>query len=288
MKDKISIFFYDLIRFLLKKLPKKFGAYFGSFIARLAYLVTPKRRKRVCYNLERALNIDSKKSLAIIKDVYKNLGYVLSEFLIQDQLTEAEIDKIVDFNGLNYLDQALAEKKGVILYTAHLGNWELLGAALAQKGYDVDAIARQQNNSLFDEKINKIRTDSGVEIIAKGLAVRKVFKGLKKNHIVGILGDQDAREQGWKLKFFDRDASTYAGAVQFAKRTGAPIIPAFIHRKGWLKHELKLHPLRWVDSEADKEELEDELQSLVDLTEQEIRKNPADWMWLHKRWKTYS
>lgn len=288
MKDKILIFFYNLIRLLLKKLPNKFGAYFGRIIGYLAYLFTPKRRKRARQNLEKALAIDSDKSLALIKEVYKNLGYVSAEFLIQDDFKRKDIEQMVDFKGLNYLDQALAENKGVILYTAHLGNWELLGTALAQKGYLIDAIAREQNNSIFDEKINQIRTDSGVGIIAKGLAVRQVFKSLKKNRIVGFLGDQDARNHGWKLKFFNRDASTYAGVVQFAKRTGAPIVPAFIHRKAWLKHELKLYPLRWIDSEADREELEGELQSLLNLTEAEISKNPADWMWLHKRWKTYS
>lgn len=288
MKDKITILFYNTLRFLLKKLPTGFSRVFGSLIGFLAYLITPKRRKRARYNLEKALELENKKSLKLIKKVYHNLGYVLGEFLIEDQLKEAEIDQIVEFKGLNYLDQTLAEKKGVILYTAHLGNWELLGTALAQKGYQIDAIARAQNNSVFDQKINEIRKASGVGIIPKGLAVRQVFKSLKNNRITAFLGDQDARSSGWKLKFFARDASTYPGAVQFAKRTGAPILPAFIHRRGWLKHEIKFYPPHWIDSKADREELESELQSLLKITEAEIRENPADWMWLHKRWKTYN
>lgn len=288
MKDKISIFFYNSIRFLLKKLPASFGCYFSRLIAFLAYLLTPKRRKKARSNLEQALNIDSKESLFLIKAVYKNLAYVLGEFLLEDSFKPKDIDQIVDFKGLNYLEEALAADKGVILYTAHFGNWELLGAALAQKGYAIDAIAREQNNSKFDKKINEIRTGAGVGVIPKGLAVRKVFKSLKKNHLVAILGDQDARAKGWKMKFFDRDASTYAGAVQFAKRTGAPIVPVFIKRQGWLKHELEFHPIHWLDKKADPKKLRKELQSLLDLTEKEIRKKPADWMWLHKRWKTYN
>jgi KDO2-lipid IV(A) lauroyltransferase len=115
-----------------------------------------------------------------------------------------------------------------------------------------------------------------------------VFKKLKDNQVVAILGDQDARSTGWKLKFFERDASTYPGAVQFAQRTGAPIIPIFFKRQDWLQHELKCYPPRKIKRNDTESELKSELQSLLALTEEEIKKEPADWMWLHKRWKTYS
>ncbi|MFT8108441.1 lysophospholipid acyltransferase family protein, partial [Salmonella enterica subsp. enterica serovar Enteritidis] len=78
----------------------------------------------------------------LLTDVYQNLGYNFAEFLQEDQLSSEEIEDIVDFKGLEYLDQALEEGKGVIIYTAHLGNWELMGTALSRRGYSVDAIAR--------------------------------------------------------------------------------------------------------------------------------------------------
>lgn len=207
---------------------------------------------------------------------------------MEDKFTEEDIDVMVDFDGLKYLDQALKKEKGVILYTAHLGNWELLGAVLALKGYKVYSIAQEQNNSLFDEKINTIRSNAGVGIIPKGLSIRKAFKVLKNNEILAILGDQHARRDGWKIDFFGRPALTFPGAVKFAQRTGAPIVPIFFNRKGWLKHELKCYSPRKIDKDASKAELREELQSLVKLTEEEIKKVPADWMWLHKRWKTYN
>ncbi|MFP4198493.1 MAG: lysophospholipid acyltransferase family protein [Halanaerobium sp.] len=288
MKDKLSIYIYNIFRFLLKKLPPTAGKYLGSLIAFLAYLMTPERREHSRLNLMQALNLSKKESKKMIKKVYRNLGYDFAEFLMEDNFSESDIDLMVEFEGLDYLEQALAEEKGVILYTAHLGNWELLGAVLALKGYKINSIAREQNNSLFDQKINQIRRGIGIGIIPKGLAVRQVFKKLKDNQIVAILGDQDARESGWKLKFFGRDASTYAGAVQFAQRTGAPIVPLFFHRKGWLEHKLKAYPARKIKQNASEAELKSELQSLLELTEEEIKKEPADWMWLHKRWKTFS
>ena len=288
MKDKLSILLYNIFRFSLKKLPQRAGRYLGKLIAVLAYLITPARREHSRLNLKKALNLSEQDSKKMIKEVYKNLGYDFAEFLIEDSLTERDIEEIVEFNNLEYLDQALSKNKGVILYTAHLDNWELLGAILAIKGYKINSIARKQNNSLFDQKINQIRRGIGIGIIPKGLAVRQAFKKLKDNQIVAILGDQDARSTGWKLKFFERDASTYPGAVQFAQRTGAPIVPVFMERKGWLEHKLKVYPPRRIAKAADQEELKKELQSLLELTEKEIKAHPADWMWLHKRWKTYS
>jgi len=288
MKDRISILLYNIFRFLLQKLSPKAGYYLGKLIAYLAYFITPSRREHSRLNIKRALNLNDQESKELIKEVYENLGYNFAEFLMEDAFSKEDIDQMVDFNGLEHLDQALKEGNGVILYTGHFGNWELLGAVLAIKGYPINSIARKQNNSLFDKKINEIRRGIGIGIIPKGLAVRQAFKKLKRNQVVAILGDQDARSHGWKLNFFDRDASTYAGAVQFAKRTGAPIVPMFFHRQGWLKHKLKVYKARKINKNASQLELKAELQSLLDLTEKEIRENPADWMWLHKRWKTYN
>ncbi|TDO94796.1 KDO2-lipid IV(A) lauroyltransferase [Halanaerobium saccharolyticum] len=288
MKDKLSIFLYNIFRFVLKKLPDQAGRYLGKLIAFLAYFITPERREHSRLNLKRALNTNDQEAKRLIKKVYRNLGYDFTEFLMEDKFTENDIDEMVNFEGLEYLEQALKEERGVIIYTAHLGNWELMGAVLALKGYRVHSIAQEQNNSLFDEKINAIRSNVGVGIIPKGLSIRKAFKVLKANEILAILGDQHARKDGWELNFFDRPALTFPGAVKFAQRTGALIVPAFFHRQDWLKHKLKCYPPRRIDKDAPETELKAELQSLLELTEEEIKKEPADWMWLHKRWKTYS
>lgn len=288
MKDKISIFLYNILRFVLQKLPAKAGLYLGRLVGYLAYLLSPARREHSRQNLKKALAVNEKESKRLIKKVYQNLGYNLTEFLIEDSLTKEDIEKMVEFEGLEYLDQALKKGKGVILYTAHFGNWELLGAVLALKGYQINSIAKKQKNSLFDQKINKIRNKIGIGVIPKGLAVRQAFKKLKAKEIVAILGDQDARSKGWKLNFFDRDASTYAGAVQFAQRTGAVIVPAFLERENFLDHKLKIYPPQKISQNTSEAELKKRLQSLLNLTEKEIRENPADWLWLHKRWKTYN
>lgn len=285
MKEKFTIFLYNILRSIINFLPEKIAYLPGKLIAYLAYLITPERRKIAAANLKRALDVSEAEAKKMIKEVYLNLGYNFAEFLMEDKLSAEDIDQMVDFEGLKYLDQALKKGKGVIIYSAHLGNWELLGAVLAIKGYRIHSIAQEQDNSLFDQKINQIRKRTGIGIIPKGFSIRKAFKILKKNEILAILGDQHARNNGWELSFFERPALTFAGVVQFARRTGAPVVPMFFHRQGWLKHKLKCYPAREISADTVKSELKSELQSLVELTEKEIRKDPADWMWLHKRWK---
>ncbi|ADQ15547.1 lysophospholipid acyltransferase family protein [Halanaerobium hydrogeniformans] len=288
MIDKITIFLYNLFRFITLKLPRKIAYLPGKFIGYLAYLLTPKRRKLAQKNIKKALGVSDAEAKKITKKVYLNLGLNFAEFLMEDQFTEADIEEMVEFNNLEYLDQALEENKGVIIYSAHLGNWELLGALLAIKGYKINSIAKEQKNSLFDQKINEIRRGIGIGIIPKGLAVRKAFKALRKNEIVALLGDQDARSKGWKMNFFGRPASVFLGAVQFAQRTGAPIVPIFFHRQGWLEHELICYPPIKIAADSSEAELKVELKRLLDLTEKEIERSPEDWMWLHRRWKKYN
>jgi KDO2-lipid IV(A) lauroyltransferase len=288
MKDKLSILLYNLFKLITKSLPRNNADIVGIIISKLAYYITPERRKRARANIQRALGVSKAEAERFTREVYKNLGLNFAEFLLEEELNEEDINQMVEFIDIDYLDQALKKGNGVILYTAHFGNWELFGAVLALKGYKINSIAREQNNLLFDKKINKIRKDLGIGIIPRGLAVRQAFKALKNNEIVAILGDQDARSNGWKLNFFERPASTFPGAVQFAERTGAEIVPAFFSRKGWLKHQFKCYPPRKIEAGSTDQELKEKLQSLVDLTEAEIKKSPADWMWLHKRWKTFN
>ncbi|MFW6294570.1 MAG: lysophospholipid acyltransferase family protein [Halanaerobium sp.] len=288
MKDKLSILLYNLFKFITKLLPRNNADIVGIIISKLAYYLSPERRKKARANIQKALGVSKEEAEKLTREVYKNLGLNFAEFLLEEELNEDDIDQMVEFIDIDYLDQALKKGNGVILYTAHFGNWELLGAVLALKGYKINSIAREQNNLLFDKKINKIRRDIGIGIIPRGLAVRQAFKALKNNEIVAILGDQDARSKGWKLNFFDRPASTFPGAVQFAERTGAEIVPAFFSRKGWLKHQLKCYSPRKIEAGKTEQELKEELQSLVNLSEAEIKKSPADWMWLHKRWKTFN
>lgn len=284
---RLTASLYEMFKFITEKLPESRAYIPGKLLGKLAYLLSGARGDNSRVNIQDAFSLDKEEADNILKKVYTHLGMTFSEFILEEKMTADDIERIVNFDKLNYLDNSLKREKGTIIYSGHFGNWELMAAALALKGYKVNAIARTQNNSIIDEKINRVRENKNISIIPKGISVRKAYKALKKGEVVLILGDQDARGRGWKMKFFDKPASTYTGAVQLAKRTGAAIVPAFLIREGWLEHRLLFYPPVFIDKKTEEKVQKAILQDLIDLTEDIIKKHPEQWMWLHRRWKTY-
>ncbi|MFW5980442.1 MAG: lysophospholipid acyltransferase family protein [Halanaerobiaceae bacterium] len=287
LKNIIIYCLFMIFYFIIKILPDRLRLYFGKGFGRFAYMMTGKRRKIAEKNLKLALGekFKDKEIEKIIKKVYQHLGLVLVEFIMQDDINENNYKKFFEIQGVEYLKEAFSGGKGVILYSAHLGNWEWLAAFISLLGYPVNAIAYEQKNSYFNKKINNIREKSGVNIIPKGFSVREAYKKLKKGEGLYILGDQSAHSNGWKTDFFGQPSLTYQGAVQLAQRTGAVILPVFFVRKDWNNHQMVFYPPREVAATASEKEQKQELQELTSLVEKEIEKNVPQWLWLHRRWK---
>lgn len=289
MKNLIIYFFFRVFTFLVNILPKRLQYYLGSGFGKLAYSLTKSRRKVARDNIKRALGneISDKKITQLIASVYENLGFMLVEFILLRKINENNYEKFVNIEGYKNFVEAFEEDKGVIIYSAHFGNWEWLAVFISLMGYPINAIAQEQHNQYFDKYINQIRTDKGINIIKLGISVRKAYYKLKKGECIFILGDQDARHKGWKLNFFDLPASTYHGVIQLAERTGAFIVPAFLIRQSFAKHKLVFYPARKIEDGMEQKEKKKVLQKLNNLTEKVIKDNKNQWFWLHKRWKSY-
>ena len=131
------------------------------------------------------------------------------------------------------LDQALAGGRGVLAITGHVGNWELLAATVAARGYGVSVVARRVNDERFDALITRFRGDQGMEILLRDAPdfLGQVRGALAQNRIVAILMDQDSRGAGVFVPFFGRPAHTPPGAAVLALRTRVPVVTVFIHRR---------------------------------------------------------
>src|SRR5690606_28731719 len=140
--------------------------------------------------------------------------------------------------GEEHLKAAHARGKGVIIYSAHLGNWEWLGAILSFLGYPVTAIAQPLHNKSFNRTVNKTRQATGIKPIStrRRSAQRDAYLALKNNKCLFILGDQYPVSNGWPVTFFGQATYAFSGVIRFAKKTGAAILPSFLVRDGWRKH----------------------------------------------------
>ena len=224
----------------------------------------------------------------LIEANFTHMGLVIVEFMLGRKINQQNFRKYANLTveGEEFLQKAHRRGKGIILYTAHLGNWEWLGGMVAFLGYPLTAIVKRQHNKSFDRWINKLRRSKGVRILyTRKMSQRDAYLALKNNECLFLLGDQYPVSNGWPVTFFNQSTYAFSGVVRFAERTGASIVPAFLVREGWRKHRLVFFESYQVERGMDQAEKEKILQELTDLVEMMIRKYPEQWLWIHKRWR---
>lgn len=267
-----------ILRFLIKVanlLPFRFSLWLGKMQGRLAYFLLSRHRQLAYANIRFFLGRDTKETLRITRTLFENLGISLSEIFRFFRLNKQNIDSYVHFEGLRNLDAALAEGKGVILLTAHLGNWEISSVALSLKGYSMKVLARQQKNSRVDELLNFYRQSSGIKVIKRGMGLRGILQGLKNNEIVGMLGDQGGKNKDVYIKFFGRYIFLPSGFLDIAVKTGATVLPSFIFKD---KERYKLIIGFPLDCQGIKQEI---VQKYAQILQRYISSFPEQYLWVY-------
>jgi KDO2-lipid IV(A) lauroyltransferase len=240
-------------------------------------------------NIERALGdrLGRKRRVAVGRRSYVNFAKSMVEFASLGRLREAQLRSLVAFHGSENVERAFSGGKGIVCVTGHFGSWELLGAATVANGIPVDFLVGEQTNSAVDALMNDIRRSAGIGTIARGIAARGVFGSLKKNRLVALLSDQDARGMGIFVNFFGIPASTYPGAAQFAVRMNCPIVFVAIIRNDDDTHEAHFLPPEYPRAAAARE---DEVFRLTQrhaaILEEFVTRHPEQYFWAHRRWKT--
>lgn len=282
--------FYYLVKafsYIVCLLPDGLKNKIGDLIGYACWpVVSKKRRKMAVNNVVNSLGVDKTAAEAIVKASAVRFGRMFLEVLCFPQLTRGNIHKHVILEGREYLEQAFAFGRGVLLITSHSGNWELMGSSLALYGFPIVGVAQKQTNEAMDRFINEYRSLSGMKVVYKS-GVREMVSLLNEGMGIGLLMDQDAGEHGAFVDFFGRQASTPQGAAALARMRNAPIVPVFCTRNADGTAKVILHPVVWVQKTADRDaDLWTTTQQLTTIIEQHIRKYPQEWFWLHNRWKT--
>jgi KDO2-lipid IV(A) lauroyltransferase len=178
--------------------------------------------------------------------------------------------------------EAMARGKGTIVSIGHLGNWELAGAIFCEKFHTLHSVYRPLDYAPLDRLVLRIRRSTGMEMIPNEQALARIARILKKNGTVALLTDQDARQDGIFVQFFGRPASTLPTPAILALRFGTPIIPVNIYRSG-STHVARFDPPIYPEAYSDAAAITQEIQKRL---ENFVREHPAQWFWLHRRWKT--
>jgi KDO2-lipid IV(A) lauroyltransferase len=225
----------------------------------------------------------------ILRGCFKNLGRLLGEFSQFPRATPESLRRIVECEGLENLQAAQALGRGVILFTGHLGAWELSSFALSAFGYPISFLVRRIDNPLIERLIEKTRTRFGSRSIDKRAAMRPMLRTLRAGGTLGILVDLNTQpHEGIFVDFFGIPASTTSGVAALALRTGAAVLPVFVpwdekHRRFVLHVD---PPLAVAPTGDEKEDIRQLTSLFTSVVESYVRRFPEQWLWIHKRWNT--
>lgn len=269
---------YKLLQLIIHCVPKKACYAFARWLARMQCKISFKDRLAVKRNLNKILG-DCKDIDQKVEQVFLNFSQYLVDFFLMYRIDDRFIQKYVRFENKKYFDEAFAKNKGVIILTAHVGNWEMAGAVMAKVAEPLTVIALAHKDKFVNNLFNKQRQAHGVKVVTPNVAVRHCIGALRKKKIVALLGDRDFGSFGERVDFFGQETLIPKGAAFFSYKTGALIVPGFLVPEGDGKYVVRMYPA--IEPQSDKDE-EQEIRSIVkqsvSVMEQEIRRDPTYWM----------
>jgi KDO2-lipid IV(A) lauroyltransferase len=281
--DRISFIQYLIAKFVLWSLAHTAPG-FARFYTGLLDLALPRLRRTAMRNLEMAYpekTVAERK--AIVDEVFRSIARLLATFARFPQMNPENIHEWIRYEGLEHYLDAKKAGRGVLVATAHFGNWEFSAFAHALMTEPMHVMIRPLDNLALDRLVEQRRELSGNHLIVKWDGARAVLRALQQNQAVGILIDQNTSlEEGVFVQFFGKAACANTAFAKIATRTGAAVIPGFAL---WSEQErryiLRFYPPLKITGDPAQD-----TQRLHEFLENVIREHPGQWLWIHRRWKT--
>lgn len=277
-----------IISYIVCRMPYSLVLVLGKAFGKIYYRVAARQRQRAIIQMQESLKISAEQADHIAVELFNNLGQTFFEVMYMPALTLEKIKRYVEVENMHYLQDALAEGHGVVLLTAHIGNWEWLGAMLAMEGLPLTTVIKRQPNDQHTQILNEYREMAGIEVFARGTTeLVGAAKALKRGKILAFLADQDAGPNGLFINFLGKMAATPLGPGVFAKRFQSPVVPVFIVRNSDGSHKVLVNkPLYYEDTGDENEDLYSITEKMTNIIEDTVRKYPSNWLWFQKRWNT--
>lgn len=293
MKKSIRQLYY-LAGLLFSKIvllmPYRAAVAAGGALGGVAYHIVSEGRRDTEANIAAAFpDWPASRVKETARKVFVNLGKNLFELFSFPKMRGELLSSVARIENEQALRDALKLGKGVLMASAHCGNWEIIGAAVPAAGMPINAIARKIYIEGLNNLLLSMRTGVGEKVILRSgaSAAKDMLRGLRGNEIIAMLIDQDTVVPGVFADFFGRPAWTPSGLATLALRTGAPVVLCLDARMPDDTHRVICEgPVvmkKTGDNEAD---IKDNTQAITSMIEKHIRQYPDQWVWMHKRWKT--
>jgi KDO2-lipid IV(A) lauroyltransferase len=276
---------------VVKILPRQLIYFLTDTLASLAFYVFRAFRLRSRANLQLALGNHTPE--ARIRQIAQNsLQNFFRAFVELPIILAADTNNLrgmISIVGCDNLNAALARGNGVVLLSAHLGNFFLLGTRLAVEGYTIHVLVNQPRHGRFAQLMDQYRRQvlqTTIHARPRREAFKQVVQVLRRNEVAIIIADEYRRTgSGVRVPFFGRSVLARRGPVTVALRTGAAIVPAYVIRSPDNKLQLIIEPeIELIRSERDKSEIRENILRLTAWLERTVRRYPDQWNWMNIRW----
>lgn len=274
----------------LRLLPPRWALRATDRLGDLAYLLDRRHRDVALQNVAKVYGTDPNhpETRALVRRVFRHFLKVGVEFaLLPKLLATRGLEGVVEIHGREHVDAALARGTGVLVFTAHLGNWEVVAAAGEPLGMRLHVVGRAMDNPKIDAFLLRERSRWVRSIIPKDGGLPRIVRALRDGDCVAMLLDQHAGRQGMVVDFLGHPASAFRAPAELAARFGFALLPGFgVRVDDSPKYRLDFEPALLPDPDAPREaEVARLTQAIADVIGKHVRRSPDQWNWLHRRWR---
>ena len=289
--DRLYLAGFYTLKFLIFILPSSLQNLLAKFLAFAFMKLKKKRFHVVMTNLNLAFGETKTKEekLEIARKCYYNFAkYLGINFILNQNTTKQKILEQVVFKNEHFLLDAMKSGRPIIVTTAHFGQWEIFGLAVAARFGASSVLGRKLDSSVMDKILRANRAQFDVELIDKDGGAKDILKALKARRIVGILVDQNtAPKDGIKVQFFGKDVLHTPAASVLAQKTNALIINAFIYQKGENLNEICFEEPIDISTFDKEDAVQKATQMQCSACEEMVRARPEEYFWFHQRFKRF-
>jgi len=283
-----ALIFFAYIGFC-RALGLKLASAVGGFVGRNLFYHVRVIMNRARDNLRHAFPEKSEAEReAIVLEMCDNLGRTVAEYAHLDKFSVHGSNPRLQVVNAEVGAAMLAQGNGVMFFSGHFANWEMMPFVAAQLGFEGGEVYRPQNNPIVDRWLVKQRMKNGpADQIAKGpRGTRRIFTLLRRGKAIFLLADQKTNE-GIAAPFFGRDAMTTPAPAMLALKLGASLLPASNERLDGSRFRMTIHPpIDFTPSGDEDRDVYALTCAINDAVEKCVRARPSQWLWIHRRWPT--
>jgi KDO2-lipid IV(A) lauroyltransferase len=272
---------------LIRRLPLSAARGVGVAFGQLGWLVVRRDRRRAFASLAVAFPDKSRREhRRIARGMFHHLGMSVMEILWLPNVNESNMHRTTTVTGIDRIAKLIRNGHGVVVFTAHCGNWEWLAYGAGLTCPNVTVLQRERNEADIGRLIVDTRSRAHVHTIDRGSvgAGREMIQALRHGGLLAFLIDQSLQTESVKVPFFGLPAPTPIGPAKLAVRTESYVASAFVHRENGHQYLTFSEPVPTTRND-DPVAL---TQRMTEAIEAQIRRHPEQWVWFHERWRERS